>query len=73
MYNLLHKAGEKLDINNYSGISLQNCKAKLFSAAINCRIVTYYEIKGPSVTSFINELSISSDISFSTSVLKSLS
>jgi hypothetical protein len=32
-----------------------------------------WTIKGPSVTSFINELSISWDISFSTSVLKSLS
>ena len=42
---LIHKAGDKLDINNYSGISLQNCIAKLFSAAINCRIVTYYEDK----------------------------
>lgn len=42
---LIHKAGDKLDINNYSGISLQNCIAKLFSAAINCKIVTYYEDK----------------------------
>jgi hypothetical protein len=42
---LIHKAGDKLDINNYRGISLQNCIAKLFSAAINCRIVTYYEDK----------------------------
>jgi hypothetical protein len=37
---LIHKAGDKLDINNYRGISLQICIAKLFSAAINCRIVT---------------------------------
>jgi hypothetical protein len=42
---LIHKAGDKLDINNYSGISLQNCIAKLFSAVINCKIVTYYEDK----------------------------
>ena len=42
---LIHKVGDKLDINNYRGISLQNCIAKLFSAAINCRIVTYYEDK----------------------------
>jgi uncharacterized membrane protein len=32
-----------------------------------------WTVNGPSVTSFINELSISWDISFSTSVLKSLS
>ncbi|CAC5415748.1 unnamed protein product [Mytilus coruscus] len=42
---LIHKAGDKLDINNYRGISLQNCIAKLFRAVINSRVVTDYEEK----------------------------
>ena len=36
---LIHKSGDKLDVNNYRGISLQNCIAKLFSAVINARIL----------------------------------
>ena len=31
----LHKSGDKLNVNNYRGISLQNCITKLFSAALN--------------------------------------
>ena len=39
----LHKAGNKNDLNNYRGISLQNCIAKLFSSALNKRLMTHYE------------------------------
>ena len=42
---LIHKSGDKLNLNNYRGISLQNCIAKLFSAAINNRLTTFYEDK----------------------------
>jgi hypothetical protein len=42
---LLHKSGDKLNVNNYRGISLQNCIAKLFSAALNSRVVAHYEDK----------------------------
>ena len=42
---LIHKSGDKLNINNYRGISLQNCIAKLFSAVINSRLVNFYESK----------------------------
>jgi hypothetical protein len=31
----IHKSGDKLNINNYRGISLENCIAKLFSAVLN--------------------------------------
>ena len=40
---LIYKAGDNLDLNNYRGISLQNCLAKLFSSALNKRLVRYYE------------------------------
>ena len=36
---------DKLNINNYCGISLQNCIAKLFSAALNSRLVSFDEDK----------------------------
>ena len=42
---LIHKSGDKLNVNNYRGISLQNCIAKLFSAVINSRLVDFYENK----------------------------
>jgi hypothetical protein len=38
---LFHKSGDKLNVNNYRGISLQNCTAKLFSAALNSRVVAH--------------------------------
>ena len=41
---LLHTSGDKLNVNNYRG-SLQNCIAKLFSAALNSRVVAHYEDK----------------------------
>ena len=41
---LIHKSGDKSDLNNYRGISLlQNCIAKLFSSALNKRLVSHYE------------------------------
>ena len=42
---LIHKSGDKLNINNYRGISLQNCIATLFSAVLNSRLVSFYEDK----------------------------
>jgi len=39
---LLHKSGDKLNVNNYRGISLQNCIAKLFSAALNSSCSTLW-------------------------------
>ena len=42
---LIHKSGDKLNMNNYIGISLQNCIAKLFSAALNSRLIEFYEDK----------------------------
>ena len=39
----LHKSGNKIDLNNYRGISLQNCKAKLFSSALNKGLMTHNE------------------------------
>ena len=42
---LIHKSGDKLDINNYRGISLQNCLAKLFSSTLNSRLMNFYEEK----------------------------
>ena len=42
---LIHKSGDKLNINNYRGISLQNCIAKLFSTVLNSRLVSFYEDK----------------------------
>ena len=42
---LIYKAGDHLDLNNYRGISLQNCLAKLFSSALNKRLVRHYEDK----------------------------
>ena len=40
---LIHKSGEKHDLNNYRGISLQNCIAKLFSSALNQRLISHYD------------------------------
>jgi hypothetical protein len=42
---LIHKSGDKFNIINYRGISLQNCIAKLFSAVLNSRLVSFYEDK----------------------------
>ena len=42
---LIHKSGDKLNMNNYRGISLQNCIAKLFSTALNFRLIEFYEDK----------------------------
>jgi hypothetical protein len=39
----LHKSGNKNDLNNYRGISLQNCIAILFSYTLNKRLMTPYE------------------------------
>ena len=39
----IHKSGDKSDLNNYRGISLQNCIAKLFSSALNRRLMSHYE------------------------------
>ena len=36
-------SGYKPNLNNYRGISLQNCIAKLFSAALNNRVTKSYE------------------------------
>jgi hypothetical protein len=43
----MHKSGDKLNINNYRGISLQNCIAKLFNAVLitGSRLVSFYEDK----------------------------
>jgi hypothetical protein len=43
----MHKSGDKLNINKYRGISLQNCIAKLFSAVLitGSRLVSFYEDK----------------------------
>jgi hypothetical protein len=43
----MHKSGDKLNINNYRGISSQNCIAKLFSAVLitGSRLVSFYEDK----------------------------
>jgi hypothetical protein len=43
IYHTSHKSGNKNDLNNYRGISLQNCIAKLFSSALNKRLMTHYE------------------------------
>jgi hypothetical protein len=40
---LIHKSGDKRDLNNYRGISLQNCIAKLFSSALNKRLRSHYK------------------------------
>ena len=40
---LISKSGDCTNLNNYRGISLQNCIAKLFSAVMNCRVLEYYE------------------------------
>jgi hypothetical protein len=41
----IHKSGDKFNINNYRGISLQNCIGKLFSAVLYSRLVSFYEDK----------------------------
>ena len=40
---LIFKSGDKSDLNNYRGISIQNCIAKLFSSALNQRLIAHYE------------------------------
>ena len=40
---LIFKSGDKTDLNNYRGISLQNGIAKLFSSVLNQRLTAYYE------------------------------
>jgi hypothetical protein len=39
----IRKSGNKNDLNNYRGISLQNCITKLFSSALNKRLMMHYE------------------------------
>ena len=38
---LILKSRDKSDLNNYRGISLQNCIAKLFSSALNRRLMSH--------------------------------
>jgi hypothetical protein len=40
---LIHKSGDKSDLNNYRGISLQNCIVNLFSSALSKRHMSHYE------------------------------
>ena len=42
---LVFKSGDQSDLNNYRGISLQNCMTKLFSAVLNDRLIQHYEKK----------------------------
>ena len=39
----IHKSGNKHDLIIYRGISLQNCITKLFSSALNSRLVSFYD------------------------------
>jgi hypothetical protein len=39
---LVFKSGGQSDLNNYRGISLQNCMTKLFSAVLNDRLIQHY-------------------------------
>ena len=41
MINPLHKAGSKMDPDNYRGISLVSCFSKYFSAILNIRLTQY--------------------------------
>ena len=41
MINPLHKAGSKMDPDNYRGISLLSCFSKFFSAILNIRLTQY--------------------------------
>ena len=41
MINPLHKAGSKMDPDNYRGISLLSCFSKYFSAVLNLRLTQY--------------------------------
>ena len=41
MINPLHKAGSKMDPDNYRGISLLSCFSKFFSAILNMRLTEY--------------------------------
>ena len=41
MINPLHKAGSKMDPDNYRGISLLSCFAKYFSAILNLRLTKF--------------------------------
>ena len=40
---LIFKSGDRSDMNNYRGISLQNSIAKLFSSLLNERLNVFYE------------------------------
>ena len=40
---LIFKKGDRDDLNNYRGISLQNCLAKLFSSVLNYRLCEHYD------------------------------
>ena len=40
---MIFKSGDCTDLNNYRGISLQNCIAKLFSSALNNRLIDFYQ------------------------------
>jgi hypothetical protein len=40
---LVFKSGDQSDLNNYRGVSLQNCMTKLFSAVLNDRLIQHYE------------------------------
>lgn len=40
---VIYKSGDSSNLNNYRGISLQNCLAKLFSSALNNRIINHYD------------------------------
>ena len=41
MINPLHKAGSKMDPDNYRGISLLSCFSKYFSAILNLRLTKF--------------------------------
>ena len=42
----VHKEGNKLDVNNYRGITISSCLGKLFCHIINDRISKELESKG---------------------------